>query len=157
MLKTTLATMRVTSDTTLDQLKAFQETIGKDDAKLRGTKNRDGSITLKAVDRDSSFLSKMFGISARSAGSSRSPWVLGIRGGSADRSLKLITRRGVFVQGGDGALDLVAFAKAILTSSSPGKASQRCPAASSPRLRPWASTARVDNVKLACDLHPGCR
>lgn len=67
-----LNTIRVTSQTTLNDLKAFQEGIGKDDAKLRGTVNKDGSITLKAVDRDSSFFSKMFGISKKRRDAARS-------------------------------------------------------------------------------------
>ena len=62
---TPLATLRVTSQTTLEDLQAFQKSIGKDDAKLRGTRNKDGSITLKAVDRDSSFLSRITGRSAK--------------------------------------------------------------------------------------------
>lgn len=67
-----LNTLRVTSQTTLDELKAFQEGIGKDDAKLRGHVNKDGSITLKAVDRDSSFFSKMFGVSKKRRDAARS-------------------------------------------------------------------------------------
>lgn len=63
MAVTPLNTITITNTTTLDQLKAFQDGIGKDDAKLRGTVNKDGSITLKAVDRDSSFFSRMSGIS----------------------------------------------------------------------------------------------
>jgi serine/threonine protein kinase len=60
-----LSTLTVTTQTTIEDLKAFQESIGKDDAKLRGKVNRDGSITLKAVDRDSSFLSRIFGRSKK--------------------------------------------------------------------------------------------
>lgn len=56
-----LATLRVTSQTTLEDLQAFQTQIGKDDAKLRGTVNKDGTITLKAVDKGSSFLSHLTG------------------------------------------------------------------------------------------------
>lgn len=67
-----LNTIRVTAQTTLNDLKAFQEGIGKDDAKLRGKVNQDGSITLKAVDRDSSFFSKMFGISKKRRDAARS-------------------------------------------------------------------------------------
>lgn len=169
MLKTTLATMRVTSDTTLDQLKAFQETIGKDDAKLRGTKNRDGSITLKAVDRDSSFLSKMFGISKKRRDAARSALTMVMtNSGAVDRkptgSLKsLINADRAHSPKSAMLRDLVAFAKADSVdqfqkaSESPIRKEKHLNDVLGRKFPTLEAkglpTARVENyVKLACDF-----
>ncbi len=66
-----LASLTVRQDTTLQQLQDFQQEIGDDGAKLRGTKNDDGSITLYAENKDSSFFSRLTGKSKKSRDNAR--------------------------------------------------------------------------------------
>lgn len=56
------ASLNVTAQTTLQELKDFADTAGGvDGAKLRGTDNGDGTYTLYAVDNDSSLFSRISG------------------------------------------------------------------------------------------------
>lgn len=164
-----IASLKVTANTTLDELQAFQESIGKDDAKLRGKVHRDGSITLKAVDRDSSFFSKMFGVSKKRRDAARSAInMVMTNSGAVDRkpigSLNSLVNADRKHSPKSAMLrDLVAFAKADNVDQFQ-KASetpiQREKHLSDVMSRPFTtleskgvSTARMENyLKLARDL-----
>lgn len=90
------ASLNVTAQTTLQELKDFADTAGGvDGAKLRGTDNGDGTYTLYAVDNDSSLFSRISGTSRQRRDDARAAinFVFANNAGDSKLALKDVNSR----------------------------------------------------------------